>query len=136
VPVRRHYHAWLLLSAALAVHIADEALTGFLDLYNPTVRGVRERLPWLIVPTFTFPVWITLLTLAVAGVLIVSHWVKRRLRWTVYASYAFAGVMLANAIAHLGFSVYKSRWMPGAYTSPIVLAAAVNLLIQTGRANQ
>ncbi|HLX44983.1 MAG TPA: hypothetical protein VKR43_16165 [Bryobacteraceae bacterium] len=128
---RSHYRAWLLLCAALAVHIADEALTGFLGLYNPAVLAIRERRPWLILPTFTFPVWISLLGLGVIGLLILSHWVKRRLPWTAYASYAFAGAMIANGIAHLGFSIYKAQWMSGAYTSPVLLAAALNLLIQT-----
>ena len=131
--VRRHYHAWLLLCVVFAAHVTDEALTGFLDLYNPTVRAMRERMPWLIVPTFTFPVWISLLGLAVIALLILSHWVKRDLHWTVYASYAFAFVMLANGVAHLSFSLYKAQWMPGAYTSPVLLAAAVNLWIQTAR---
>ena len=137
MPARRPYEArhtaWLLLCAVLAVHIADEALTGFLDLYNPTVLAMRQRTPWLILPTFTFPVWISLLALAVIGLLILSRWVGRDLRWTVYASYAFAAVMLANGIAHLGFSVYKTHWMSGAYTSPLLLIAAIHLAIQTKR---
>jgi len=130
VSVWGHYRAWLLLCAALAAHIADEAYTGFLGIYNPTVLAIRARRPWLVVPTFTFPIWISLLSIAVIGLLILSHWVKRGLHWTVYASYAFALVMLANGIAHLGFSLYKGQWMPGAYTSPLLLAAALNLLLQ------
>jgi hypothetical protein len=125
------YRAWLLLCGGLAAHIADEAYTGFLGLYNPTVLAIRERMPWLMLPTFTFPVWISLLIFGVIGLLILSHWVKRGLHWTVYASYAFASVMLANGVAHLGFSVYTGRWMSGAYTSPLVLAAAANLMLQT-----
>lgn len=128
---RDYYRSWLLLCAVLAAHIADEAFTGFLGPYNSTILGIRARIPWLMLPTFTFPVWISLLSLAVIGLLILSHWVKRGRHWTAYAAYAFASIMLANGIAHLGFSVYKGRWMPGAYTSPFVLAAAVNLTIQT-----
>ena len=124
------------MCAVLAVHIADEALTGFLDLYNPTVLAMRQRTPWLILPTFTFPVWISLLALAVIGLLILSHWVNRGLHWTVYASYAFAFLMFANAGAHLGFSIYKAKWMPGAYTSPLLLAAATNLVFETRRVPQ
>ena len=130
----RVYQAWLLLCAAFAVHIADEAFTGFLDLWNPTVRNLRQHTPWLIIPTFTFPVWISLLGLAVIGFSILSRWIRRDLRWTVYACYAFAAIMLANAAAHLVFSVYKAQWMPGAYTSPILLAAAINLAVQTSGA--
>ena len=42
-PERRRYIAWLLLCAALAAHVADEASTGFLDLYNPTVAAMAFR---------------------------------------------------------------------------------------------
>jgi hypothetical protein len=129
----RVHQAWLLLCATFAIHIADEAFTGFLDLWNPTVRNMRQHTPWLILPTFTFPVWIALLALAVIGFLILSHWIGRDLRWTIYACYAFAAIMSANAIAHLGFSVYKSQWMSGSYTSPLLLAASIHLLVQASR---
>jgi hypothetical protein len=119
---RRRYVAWLLLCGALAAHVADEAWTGFLDLYNPAVAAIG--LPAL---QFTFPVWITLLALAIAGLLILSYWVRRGTWWTVYAGYAFAFVMLANGIAHLSFSIHRRAWMSGAYTSPLLVAASLNL---------
>lgn len=37
--------AWLALAGALAVHVADEALTGFLAVYNPAVLALREFAP-------------------------------------------------------------------------------------------
>lgn len=125
--------AWMLLCAALAIHIADEARSGFLDLYNPTVLAIRHSHPWMLFPTFTFPVWIGLLSLAVLGFVILSIWVRRGLHWTVYASYAFIFLMLTNAAAHLGFSIYKKTWMPGAYTSPLLIAASVYLWWATAR---
>jgi hypothetical protein len=130
---RRRYNAWILLCVTLAVHIADEASTGFLDLYNPTVRAMQQRIHWLVLPTFRFPVWIGLLALGAVGLLTLSRWVRRDLIWTVYASHAFAAIMFANGIAHLGFSIYKAQWMSGAYTSPLLLAASINLAIQTSR---
>ena len=132
-PDRQRYSAWLALTAVLALHVADEARSGFLDLYNPTVLALRERHFWLPIPTFRFPVWITLLTLAVIGCLILSGWVRRGLRWTVYAAYAFAILMLANGLLHLGFSIYKGAWMPGAYTSPLLLGGSLYLLWATAR---
>ena len=42
----RHARAWLLLDAALAIHVVDEALTGS-DFYNPLVRQLRDRLSLL-----------------------------------------------------------------------------------------
>jgi hypothetical protein len=67
--------------------------------------------------------------------LILSYWVRRRTWWTVYAGYAFAFVMLANGIAHLSFSIHRLAWMSGAYTSPLLVAASVNLGIATFRSS-
>lgn len=113
----------------LALHIADEAVNGFLDLYNPTVLAIRTRFAWLIIPTFSFSIWIVLLSLAVLGFLILSYWVRRGTWWTPAAAAIYAWLMIANALAHLIFSIYKRAWMPGAYTSPLLLAAAVALLV-------
>jgi hypothetical protein len=49
----RHVQAWLLLAAVLAIHVVDEALTGFLDFYNPLVSRIRQQIPWFPMPTFT-----------------------------------------------------------------------------------
>ena len=37
----------------------DEAPTGFLDVYNPTVRALRERMGWFPMPEFRFDLWAT-----------------------------------------------------------------------------
>ena len=50
--------AWVGFALIVAVHVADEAAHDFLSVYNPTVRAVRARLPFLLIPTFSFPVWI------------------------------------------------------------------------------
>jgi hypothetical protein len=125
---RRRYIAWLLLCAALAVHITDEAWTRFLDLYNPEVKAMG--LPEL---QFSFPMWITLLGLAVVGLLIASHWVRRGTWWTIYAAYSFALLMFSNSAAHLIFSIYQHAWMSGSYTSPLLLAASAYLWIASPR---
>jgi hypothetical protein len=44
--------AWVLLSWALVLHVADEATSGFLRVYNPTVRALRAKLGWWPMPTF------------------------------------------------------------------------------------
>jgi hypothetical protein len=35
--------AWLALTVAFALHVLDEATTGFPDVYNPTVTAMRAR---------------------------------------------------------------------------------------------
>ena len=41
---RRHWLAWMGMCGALAVHVADEALMGWLDWYNPTVRAIHSSI--------------------------------------------------------------------------------------------
>ena len=123
-PERRRYIAWLALCAALAAHLADEAATGFLDLWNPEMaalgwRGLEMK----------FSVWITLLGLGESGLLILSYWVRRGTWWTAPAGYIFSILMLSNALAHLGFSIYERAWMAGSYTSPVLAGAAIFLLL-------
>jgi hypothetical protein len=38
--------AWVGLACALALHVTDEALTGFLPVYNGIVRTIRKRYGW------------------------------------------------------------------------------------------
>ncbi len=92
--------AWLALCVALAIHVADEALTDFLSVYNPAVRAIRARFPFLPLP-----------------------------RWMRPIAYAFGIVMVGNGLLHLAGSVYLRKAMPGVYSAPLLLAAAVYLLV-------
>jgi uncharacterized protein with HXXEE motif len=126
----RHFgFAWVAFGAAVAVHVLDEAANDFLSVYNPAVRVIRERLPFLPLPTFTFTVWLSLLVTAIVLWLALSPFAFRGARWTRLLSIpvaVLAGVL--NASQHLLASVYLHRWMPGAYSSPLLLLAAVALL--------
>jgi len=44
-----------------ALHIFDEATTGFLAVYNPTVATLRQRWGWFPMPTFEFRDWLVML---------------------------------------------------------------------------
>jgi len=124
----RHAAAWLLTVGALALHVTDEALTGFLDFYNPFVRSMRERLGWWPVPTFTFEEWLTGLIVVVIVLAALTPAIRRGLPLTQFASWALALIMLANGIAHLAGSAYFSRWLPGATTAPLLIASSVLLM--------
>lgn len=133
---RQFGRAWLLLCVALALHVADEALTGFLDVYNPTVLVLREKVPWLPLPMFTFDIWLMGLILAVLGLLALTPFAFQGARWMRPLAYGFAIVMTANALGHtlgsiLGRTVESVRFerpMPGFYSSPLLFAASVYLL--------
>ena len=120
--------AWVALCGALAIHVVDEALTDFLSVYNPAVQAIRARFSFLPLPTFTFPVWlgglitVTILLFALSPAAFRGEPVMRP------AAYVFGVVMAGNGLLHLVGSVYMRRAMPGVYSAPLIVAAAVYLL--------
>ena len=130
--------AWLALCFALGVHVADESATGFLAVYNPTVLAIRDRAPWWPMPVFDYDTWMNGLIAAVLILCALTPLVYWGARWTRPIAYAFAGLMIANVVAHtLGTalgrtvaSVMFHRPMPGFYSSPLLLAAAIYLLLE------
>lgn len=132
---RRHWLAWMGLCGALAVHVADEALTGWLDWYNPAVRAIREQYPSLLLqillPTFSFQIFLSLLIFAVVMLTAASFFVWKG-RWAMRPiSHVFAVVLLTNGLFHIGHSIYMRELMPGVYTSPLLLAASIALIVYT-----
>ena len=116
------------LALALGLHVADEALTGFLSVYNPAVASIRERVPWVPLPTFTFPVWLGGLVAGVAVLLALSGPAFRGSRWVVRAAYPLSVLMTLNGLLHVAGSLYFGRLMPGVYSAPVLVAAALWLL--------
>lgn len=135
---RRLGHAWLFLCAAIALHVADEAATGFLSVYNPTVLTLRDALPLLPLPVFGFREWLTGLIAAVSALAALSVFVFRGQAWTRWAACLLAALMLLNALGHtaatlLGRTVESVRFegpMPGFYSSPLLVLASLHLLRQ------
>ena len=140
-PNRSLARAWIMLCLALALHIFDEAATGFLRVYNPTVIALRQQLGWWPMPTFEFGEWLVGLIVACVALLALSGAVSRGVKGTRVAAYIFAIIMLLNAAGHtLGTifgrtvaSVTFPRPAPGFWSSPIMAAAAIYLLIQLRR---
>jgi len=130
--------AWVMLCLAFAAHVADEALTDFLSVYNPTVRAIRQKLPLLPLPTFTFEIWLTGLTTAVILLFLLSPYAFSRARWIKLLSYPYGLIILGNGVLHIIGSFYLGRLMPGVYTAPLLLAGSAYLLWslrQDGRVN-
>lgn len=130
-PSARHGLAWVLLTLALALHVADEAFNDFLSLYNPAARAVRAAVPFLPLPTFTFESWLSGLILAIVVLLALTPVVIKGARWTVFFSYFFAIFMVINGLGHMAGSIYLREPMPGVYSSPLLLAAAAFLFHAT-----
>jgi hypothetical protein len=130
---RRHFGiAWISFALALALHVTDEATHDFLSTYNPSVRAIRARLPFLPLPTFTFGVWLALLISGIILLLCLSPLAFRGNRWLRVVSWPLAIVVgVMNAALHISSSIYFHRWMPGVYSSPVLLIAAVFLLVSS-----
>lgn len=143
MPASRQFgSAWVALCLAFALHVADEALTGFLSIYNPTVIALRQRYEWFPMPTFEFAGWLTGLVTAISILFALSPFAFRSARWLRPLAYVFAVVMLVNAAGHtLGTifgrtvsSVTFERPMPGFLSSPLLFAASVYMLRALGAA--
>jgi hypothetical protein len=66
---------------ALALHVTDEALTGFLSIYNPTILALRARFGFWPMPTFEFGEWLTGLILGILLLATLSRFAFRNVRW-------------------------------------------------------
>lgn len=117
----------MLLAGALAIHVIDETLTGFLDFYNPLVLRMREILGWWPMPAFTFGVWLTGLALLVLALFLLAPIVRRGGPAVIVMSWLLATIMFLNGVAHLAGSIYFERWLPGATSAPLLLITSVML---------
>src|SRR5713226_5585562 len=73
--------AWVAICLALAIHVTDEASTGFLSVYNPTVLALRAKLGFWPMPTFEFREWLTGLIVADVVLVALAPYAIRNVRW-------------------------------------------------------
>jgi hypothetical protein len=121
--------AWVALCLALAVHVADEALTDFLFVYNPTVKALRQRWRFFPLLTFSFKVWLSGLIAAVVVLFALSPFAFGVAKWLAPLTYCFAVFMIINGLQHIAASIYMRRLMPGTYSAPLLLICAMYLLV-------
>ncbi len=141
VPASNFGRPWLFLCLAFCAHVADEALTNFLSVYNPTVLAIRARYSWFPMPTFNF--WPWLIGLAVANLLFLAltPFAYRNARWLRPFAYFYLAVHFLNGTGHTLGTIFGSpvpevvfpRPMPGFYSSPLLLAASVYLFFSLRR---
>jgi len=130
--------AWLFLCLAFCAHVADEALTGFLPIYNATVLAMRGQYKWFSMPTFEFREWLAGLITANIILLLLTPFAFRNDWWLRPLAYFHAIVHLLNGTGHtLGaifgrtFStVHFARPAPGFYSSPLLFAGSIYLLVR------
>jgi hypothetical protein len=134
----------VLLCLAFCAHVADEALTGFLPVYNATVLAVRREYAWFPMPTFEYRDWLIGLIVANAVFLLLTPFAFRNAQWLRPLAYFFAGVHLLNGMGHTlatifgqtVSSVHFPRPAPGFYSSPLLIAGSIYLLVRLGDSAQ
>src|SRR5579864_9001577 len=78
---RRLGIAWIGMWLALALHVTDEALTGFLAVYNPTVLALRVKYGFWPMGTLDFRTWLTGLVAAVLLLAALTPFAFRNAGW-------------------------------------------------------
>jgi len=132
---------WFALTVAFALHVYDEAASGFLNVYNPTVVAMRARWGWFPMPTFSFREWFMGLIAGVVLCLLFTPYAARGVRWLRPLAWFYALIMFFNGVGHtvatfLGHTVASvtfPRPAPGFYSSPLLLGASAWLMLELVR---
>lgn len=132
---------WFALTVVFALHVYDEAASGFLNVYNPTVAAMRARWGWFPMPTFNFREWFLGLIAGVVLCLLLTPYAARGVRWLRPLAWFYALLMFFNGVGHTLFtflghtvaSVTFPRPAPGFYSSPFLLIASAWLMFELVR---
>ena len=129
----------------LAIHVTDEALTGFLSIYNPTVVALRQKFGFWPMPTFGFREWLAGLTIGIGALALFSPVAFRNGRGirpvllllaVVAGLLNAAGHIVATILGHTVDTVRFARPAPGFYSSPLLVIASAYALLQLRRAHK
>jgi hypothetical protein len=133
--------AWFALCAAFALHILDEASTGFLDVYNPTVAILHQRWSWFPMPALGMREFLVAMLGLCALLFCLTPVASRGMSGLRPLAWAYAAVMFLNGLSHTLFSILGHtvagvtfhRPAPGFYSSPLLLAVSVWLMFRLRR---
>jgi len=130
--------AWFALCVAFALHVLDEASTGFLSVYNPTVIAMRARWGWFPMPTFEFRTWLIGLIVGVVFCFALTPLALRGARGLRPFAWFFAVLHFFNATGHTIGTIYGRtvptvtfpRPAPGFYSSPLLFIGSIWLMVR------
>lgn len=130
--------SWFALTLAFALHVLDEATTGFLSVYNPTVSAMRARFNWFPMPTFGFREWLFALIVGVAFCFALTPIAARGAQWLRPLAWFYSLIMFLNGVGHTVFSILGRtvasvtfpRPAPGFYSSPFLFIGSIWLMIR------
>ena len=137
-------NAWFALCVGFALRILDEATTGFLAVYNPTVTILRQRWGWFPMRPFAFRDWLTMLIVGCGFLFCLTPVAARGMQGLRPLAWIYAIIMFLNASGHTLFSILGRtvssvtfpRPAPGFYSSPFLFAASVWLMVRLRRTAQ
>jgi len=129
---------WFALTAAFALHAIDEAVTGFLPVYNSTVVAMHTRWEWFPLLTLESREFLVAMIFTVTGRFALTPFAAQGVRWMRPWAWFYAGVQFLNATGHtigtiLGHtlsSVTFPRPAPGFYSSPLLFIGSVWLMVR------
>jgi hypothetical protein len=121
--------AWFLLTAALALHIVEEAASGDYLRRAEALEAFRLVLPWLPIPRVDPGFWLINVFGAVVVLLSLTLAVVLGRKIMRHASYALAAFATANATLHIASSAASGEVGAGALTAPLMLGAALFLFV-------
>ncbi|OGF67412.1 MAG: hypothetical protein A2Y62_02255 [Candidatus Fischerbacteria bacterium RBG_13_37_8] len=128
--VNKNALAWFVLVTAVALHVIDEAITGFLPFYNQAVYDIKARLGFFPAPTFSFGMWIEGLIVAILIGYSIIPLVARGGRIIRVVTLVVGIMMVINALGHLLGSLFTKTILPGMWSSPILLFAALYVVVR------
>lgn len=126
----RNVVAWLFLVTSFGLHVLDEALGGFLPIWNQFVTNSRKQLGIFPAPTFSFNLWLGGLVVAIIIGYCLTPIVSRGGKVIRTVAVVLGIIMILNAFGHLLGSYYIGEVIPGMWSSPFLLFAATFLLIR------
>lgn len=122
--------AWLFMVSAIAIHVIDEAMNGFLPIYNQIITDLKEKVTFLPAPTFSFDIWIGGLIGAIILSYGLTYFIGRGGKIIRIISVVLGFLMVGNAFVHCIASIYFGSIFPGALSSPLLLATALFVIVQ------
>jgi hypothetical protein len=115
--------------SAIALHVLDESLSGFLTFYNSFVRDLKRGSGFFPAPEFSFNVWISGLIAAIIILYLLTPLVYRGGKVIRIIVIVISIIMVLNALGHSLGSIYFGEILPGFWSSPLLFLTAIMVLI-------
>jgi len=122
--------AWVLMISAVAIHVFDETITGFLPFYNELALNLSGGVGFFPLPTFSFGAWLGGLIAAIVICFALTPLVSRGGRFIRIVTTVLGMLMVANALLHMLGSLYSERLLPGFWSSPFLLLVAAFVVVR------